>query len=218
MSALVNNILIWGASGHAKVVLSALKNNHKIIGFIDKNPNIKEFAGNAVYRNFSEFSKNVSIDSKEIYFIIAIGGARGSERMDIHNQLIKSGLKPMSVIHPSAWVDASACIEPGAQILAMAAISAEVVIGSQTIVNTNATIDHETQVGDGCHIMPAATVTGCVTIGNFCTIGSNATILPRISLNPHTIVGAGAVVTKNTPPNITVVGIPAKNILNKDKL
>lgn len=214
----MKNILVWGASGHAKVLLSALNNDYNVIGFIDKNPEIEEFLGSAVYRDFSEFSKNISIVHKEIYFIIAIGGARGSERIEIHNQLMKSGLKPMSVIHPSAWVDTSAYIAPGAQILAMAAISAEVVIGSQTIINTNATIDHETQVGDGCHIMPAATVTGCVTIGNFCTIGSNATILPRISLSPHTIVGAGAVVTKNTPPNITVVGMPAKNILNKDKL
>jgi len=217
MTCLIKNILIWGASGHAKVILGIIKNNYNIIGFIDKNPDINDFAGRKVYRNFEEFSKAVNIRENDIYFIVAIGGGNGSERIEIHNKLKKNGLKPLSIIHPSAWVDSTAFIEPGAQILAMAAVSSDVVIGKQTIINTNATIDHETIVGDGCHIMPAATITGCVEIGDFCVIGSNSTILPRLTLSPYTIVGAGAVVTKNTDAHTTVLGIPAKNILNKDE-
>lgn len=45
------------------------------------------------------------------------------------------------------------------------------------------------------------------------TIGANATILPGIEIGSGAMVGAGAVVTKNVPPNVTVVGNPAREII-----
>jgi acetyltransferase-like isoleucine patch superfamily enzyme len=42
-------------------------------------------------------------------------------------------------------------------------------------------------------------------------IGSNATILP-VKIGRKSIIGAGAVVTKDIPPNCVVVGNPAKII------
>ena len=38
------------------------------------------------------------------------------------------------------------------------------------------------------------------------------TVIGRITIGENSIVGAGAVVTKNIPPNRIVVGIPAKEI------
>lgn len=42
------------------------------------------------------------------------------------------------------------------------------------------------------------------------SIGGNATILPGITIGENAMVGAGAVVTKNVPPNSIVVGNPAR--------
>lgn len=42
------------------------------------------------------------------------------------------------------------------------------------------------------------------------SIGSSATILCGITIGENSFVGAGAVVTKDVPPNTTVVGVPAK--------
>ncbi len=42
------------------------------------------------------------------------------------------------------------------------------------------------------------------------SIGSNATILCGIIIGENALVGAGAVVTKNVPPNTVVAGSPAK--------
>ena len=43
-------------------------------------------------------------------------------------------------------------------------------------------------------------------------IGAGATILPGVTIGENSIVGAGAVVTTNVPPNTIVGGIPAKVI------
>ena len=47
------------------------------------------------------------------------------------------------------------------------------------------------------------------------SIGSNATILCGITIGENALIGAGAVVTKNVPPQTTVIGNPAKIIKKK---
>lgn len=58
-----------------------------------------------------------------------------------------------------------------------------------------------------------------VTIGDDCWIGSNAVILPGVELGTHTVVGAGAVVTKSFPDGWCVlVGVPARKIKNIEEI
>jgi len=49
-------------------------------------------------------------------------------------------------------------------------------------------------------------------IGNNVSIGSNTTILGGITIGDSVLIGAGAVVTKDIPPNTTVAGNPARKI------
>jgi acetyltransferase-like isoleucine patch superfamily enzyme len=53
-----------------------------------------------------------------------------------------------------------------------------------------------------------------ITIGKRCWIGANAVILPGVQLGDDVIVGAGAVVTKSFPSDLTIAGVPAKVISN----
>jgi acetyltransferase-like isoleucine patch superfamily enzyme len=49
-------------------------------------------------------------------------------------------------------------------------------------------------------------------IKNGASIGSSATIMCGVTIGEKAIVGAGAVVTKDVPPNSIVAGVPAKII------
>ena len=49
-----------------------------------------------------------------------------------------------------------------------------------------------------------------VTIGNDVWIGSNAIILKGVSIGDRSVVGAGAVVTRDVPPDVVVAGNPAR--------
>jgi acetyltransferase-like isoleucine patch superfamily enzyme len=51
-----------------------------------------------------------------------------------------------------------------------------------------------------------------VTIGFGADIGMNATILPGVHIGANSIVGAGAVVTRDVPENAVVAGVPAQLI------
>ncbi len=43
-------------------------------------------------------------------------------------------------------------------------------------------------------------------------IGANASILPGVRVGSGSVVGAGAVVTRDIPPGKVVVGVPARVI------
>jgi maltose O-acetyltransferase len=49
-----------------------------------------------------------------------------------------------------------------------------------------------------------------ITVGDGAWIGSRATLLPGVTIGEGAIVGAGAVVTKDVPPNTLVGGVPAR--------
>lgn len=49
-----------------------------------------------------------------------------------------------------------------------------------------------------------------VKIGNHVWIGSNVTILPGVTIHDHSVIGAGAVVTKDVPAKSVYAGVPAK--------
>jgi acetyltransferase-like isoleucine patch superfamily enzyme len=47
------------------------------------------------------------------------------------------------------------------------------------------------------------------------SIGSSSTIMCGITIGENAIVGAGSIVTKDVPANVTVAGVPAKILKNK---
>lgn len=55
-------------------------------------------------------------------------------------------------------------------------------------------------------------IKGTIILDEDCWIGAGAIIMPNITIGASSIVGAGAVVTKNVPPCTVVAGVPARII------
>ena len=58
---------------------------------------------------------------------------------------------------------------------------------------------------------------GCIEIMDNVFIGTNCTILNGVRIGPNAIIAAGAVITKDIPPNSVAGGVPARVICSLDK-
>lgn len=58
---------------------------------------------------------------------------------------------------------------------------------------------------------------GRITIMDNCFIGTGAILMPGITIGPNAVVGSGALVTRNVPPNTVVAGIPAKALMSVEE-
>ncbi|MGB5061580.1 MAG: acyltransferase [Candidatus Promineifilaceae bacterium] len=84
------------------------------------------------------------------------------------------------------------------------AIGSQVVLGPQVTLITGA---HE--IGDAsCRL--GLLVPQPIVIGDGAWLGARCTILPGVTIGAGAVVAAGAVVTKDVPPNTLVGGVPAK--------
>jgi len=71
-------------------------------------------------------------------------------------------------------------------------------IGSNVTLWSGNHIGHDSVIGDHCFLTSHVVVSGNVRVGAYSFIGVNATLRNSITLAPATLVGAGAVIMKDT--------------------
>lgn len=212
----IKEMIFWGATGQAKVLRDCLASTgFKLVAVFDNNPEVPSpfqdvpiFYGKEGFTFWRQGQRNL----EQMGFLVAIGGDKGKDRIEIQEYLEAQGLTLLTARHPTAFIAPDAKIGIGSQILANSAICVETVLGYGCIVNTGATVDHECHLGDGVHVCPGAHLAGCVEVGRYATIYTGAVVSPRIKIGEGAIIGAGAVVIRDVPPRAVVVGNPAKII------
>jgi len=101
-------------------------------------------------------------------------------------------------------------------------ILGNVKIGENVNIQSFAFIPSGTIIGDNVFIGPRVTILNDkyppskgkywlpVFIDNGVVIGGNVTILPGVTIGKNSIIGAGSIITRDVPANVTVFGNPAK--------
>lgn len=209
---MVNNVIVVGAGGQCRVVLSILRyyKNFNVIGIADRDPqNIgEEILGKTIKYSWNDFREIYKRGTK--HAVIAIGD--NNERSEIFSRLSSIGFKIPTIIHPSAIIEKDVFLGKGVVICMGVKIDTLVSIGKNCVVYTGSTIEHEVKIGDHVYISPGCNIAGRVTIGEGSFVGIGSNIKERITIGKNTVIGAGSVVINDVGDNLTVAGIPAKTI------
>jgi sugar O-acyltransferase (sialic acid O-acetyltransferase NeuD family) len=195
---------LYGASGHAKVIIDCLKaSGIEIKGLFDDNPELKSLLE---YPVLGAFNKDIL---KEDYLVISIGDNKIRKRIaDFLPDIVKYG----KAIHPSAIISEYSSVGEGSVIMQGAVIQSSTRIGKHCIINTSASVDHDCTIDDFVHISPNVSLCGAVSVGEGTQIGAGAVVIPGIKIGKWSMVGAGAAIMKNVPDNVVVIGNPARVI------
>ncbi len=202
------NVVIYGASGHGKVIADIVKKSGKtVLAFVDDNEALwdKSFCGCPVWSGIShlfEYAKKETIS-------VIIGIGDNYRRQEMMKPLESAGICFDTAIHPSAQLGSDVDIGEGTVIMANSVINTGTRLGRHCIVNTAVTIDHDCIIGDFVHLSPGAHLGGSVRVGQSGWIGLGASIINNINIAEHTIIGAGSVVIRHVDAYTVVAGNPA---------
>lgn len=206
-------LVIWGASGHARVVadIARLTGNFNIVGFLDSvDPGRKgtEFCG-AMILGGQEQLKNLQRESVRHCFI-GIGNCK--VRLTLAAVASRLGFKLATLVHPNAATARDVTLGDGTVVMAGSVINPGSTIGNNVIVNTSSSVDHDCVIANGVHIGPGVHLGGGVSIGDGTWVGIGALIKDKVMIGREAVIGAGAVVLEDIPDSVVAFGVPAKVI------
>ncbi|NSW87064.1 MAG: acetyltransferase [Syntrophobacteraceae bacterium] len=207
------NYIIVGAGGMGREVyswlLQTIANNvtHRIIGFIDDNPNALDTYSYPidVIQNISSYEPSPNHE-----LILAILDPQ--KKQEIAMFLLNKGARFYTLIHPSAIIGANVTIGEGSIICPNCILTSDLKIGRFVFLNTSSTIGHDSIIGDYCSINGKVEITGNVQIGSACLFGVGAKVIPGRKIGEGATIGAGSIVIRHVPAHTTVFGNPAKKI------
>ena len=198
-------MIIYGASGHAKVIIDCLKaRGHSVNGIFDDNPKVKRLLNQDVLHHY----KPDLYPGEEL--IIAIGNNQIRKRLA--DKISNFHPPPPVLYHPSTTIAGDVKMGKGTVVLHNAVIQSSTSIGRYAIINTGATVDHDCLLEDFVHIAPNTTLCGIVSVGEGTLVGAGSVVIPTIKIGKWCVIGAGSVIIEDVPDYSMVVGNPGKVI------
>lgn len=115
-----------------------------------------------------------------------------------------------TVVDPSTFVAHSAQIGKGTLLYPNGFVGADAVIGDYVLTLSGAIINHDDVIGDHVVLASGVSLAGQVTVESGCYMGQACTVRQGLRIGAGSLIGMGAVVVKDVPPNSVMVGNPAR--------
>ena len=209
---------LLGASGNGSEIMPLMIKNimeRKRSGddiqffFIDSNVKLKELNSVKVIREEEFFS----LQSDQSFFNISV--ANSELRAEAAKRFELKGSVAFDIRADNVQTLHNCRVGRGSIFAPFSLLTSNITVGKFFHSNVYSSIAHDCVVGDFVTLAPGARVNGNVLIEDHAYIGSEAVIKQGTPEKPliigkGSVIGMGAVVTKDVKPYTTVIGNPAK--------
>lgn len=186
----------------------------------------EKFKNNPTWKKWTDWMIMNQVETRPRWFIRMLAPLyqfRGKHSVIHHS--VRMDTPPYRKFHLGDYsvIESHACINNAV---------GDVIIGDHTRVGLHNTVIGPVTIGNHVNLAQGITVTALnhcfddkekrideqgvktnqVIIEDDIWIGANAVILPGVRIGRHSVVAAGAIVTKDVPPHSLVAGVPAKII------
>ncbi len=213
----MDNIVIIGSSGHAKVIIDIVQQEDKynIAGLLDRYRKVDEQTlGYRVLGKVEDLPVLMNVYSLK-GAIIAIGDNFIRSKVATRVREICPDLPFVRAIHPKASIATDVSIGEGTVITAGVTINPCSSVGRFCILNTKSSLDHDSTMEDFASLAPGATTGGNCRIGKYSAIGIRAVLIHGVNIGEQSVIGAASLVMKPIEPFVVAYGTPAKAIRNR---
>ena len=213
---------VYGSGGFAREVMPLLKKTKKTkennYYFIDDSIDKEVLVNGTKVLTYEGLNHDFS--NQNIYCSVAIANFKA--RRIITDKCEQDGVKIISIKADNCFVMDEVIIGEGAILSPFVTITSNVTIGKSFHANLYSYVAHDCMIGDYVTFAPGVKCNGNVKINDNVYVGTGAIIHQGKSNKPLIIgknskIAAGAVVTRNIPENVTVIGNPAQ-VLTKELL
>jgi sugar O-acyltransferase (sialic acid O-acetyltransferase NeuD family) len=171
---------------------------HEVVAFSVDKEYIKElmFLGLPVIA-FEEVRK--AYPPAEFKMFIAVGYSQMNQlRAAKYFRAKEMGYELVSYVSSRCTFLSDAPVGDNCFIMEDSTVQPFVRIGNNVTIWSGNHIGHDSIIEDHCFLAPRTAVPGRVRIGPYCFIGVNVTLRNAITVAPHTLLGAGAIIMKDT--------------------
>jgi sugar O-acyltransferase (sialic acid O-acetyltransferase NeuD family) len=206
-----SRVVIVGAGEFAEIACEYLTHDspHEVVGFtvgtefLDRS----EIFGLPVVP-FSEVESHFA--PSEHSAIVAVTYVHLNRvRTQLYAEAKRKGYRLCSYVSSQAFVWKGVEIGENCFVFENNVLQYGVRIGNNVVLWSGNHIGHQTQIGDNCFISSHVVVSGFCDIGANSFLGVNSTLADNLVVAPDSVIGAGAVVIRNTESGKVYKGNPA---------
>ena len=214
----MRNIVIFGASGHGSVILDAIESAgiYQVVGFIDSYKEVGSKRNGYEVIGRKEDLPTLIEKFNILGGIVAVGD-NWLRRNLVHRILqIIPNFNFVTVIHPTVVLGKDVSIGKGTVIMARAVVNSNSRIHQHCIINTGSILEHDGELADYSSLAPRVSTGGHFRLGYCSAVSLGANVIENITIDQHTVVGAGSLVMDDLPSRVLAYGSPARVVRRRN--